>query len=119
MSNLSAASVPVNLLASPNLPPNLASGASSPAMSAAEATKRAQIKDTSQKFEASFLSVMLGQMLDHQDDGVDKAFSGGDGAQMFKSMLADAMAKKMQATGGVGLAASVQREMLKMQGLQA
>ena len=88
-------------------------------MSAAEAAKRAQIKDTSQKFEASFLSVMLGQMFEHQDEGVDKAFSGGDGAKMFQSLLADAMAKKMVAKGGTGLAAAVQHEMLKMQGLQA
>ncbi|MBS0360355.1 MAG: rod-binding protein [Proteobacteria bacterium] len=111
MSDLSAAVVPANLLTTPNLP-----AAGAPQMSAAEAAKRAQIKDTSQKFEASFLSVMIGQMFEHQDDGVDKAFSGGDGAQMFKSFLAEAMAKKMVATGGVGLASAVQREMLKMQG---
>jgi Rod binding domain-containing protein len=36
---------------------------------------------------------------------------------MFKSFLTEAMAKKMSAAGGVGVAASVQREMLKMQGL--
>ncbi|HEY3950597.1 MAG TPA: rod-binding protein [Phenylobacterium sp.] len=86
-------------------------------MSASEAAKRAQIKDTANKFEASFLSVMIGQMFEHEDEGVDKAFSGGDGAQMFKSFLAEAMAKKMVANGGVGLASAVQREMLKMQGL--
>ena len=87
------------------------------ATSAAELAKRGQIKDTAQKFETSFLSSMIGQMFEHDDEGVDKAFSGGDGAQMFKSFLAEAMAKKMVAKGGVGLAASVQREMLKMQGL--
>ena len=114
MSALTSAAIPVNLLTGPNLP-----GAATPAMSASEAAKRAQIKDTAHKFEASFLSVMIGQMFEHQDDGMDKAFSGGDGAQMFKSFLAEAMAKKMVATGGVGLATSVQREMLKMQGLQA
>jgi flagellar protein FlgJ len=36
---------------------------------------------------------------------------------MFKSFLTEAMAKKMAANGGIGLAASVQHEMLKMQGL--
>lgn len=107
-----AAAVPANLLNTPSLP-----GGAGPQTGASEAAKRAQIKDTSQKFEASFLSVMIGQMFEHQDDGVDKAFSGGDGAQMFKSFLAEAVAKQMVAKGGVGLASSVQREMLKMQGL--
>jgi Rod binding domain-containing protein len=37
---------------------------------------------------------------------------------MFKSFLTEAMANKITAGGGVGIAASVQREMLKMQGLQ-
>ena len=113
MSDLSSASVPVSLLAPSRLP-----AANTPAMSPSETAKRTQIKDTAQKFETSFLSVMIGQMFSHPDDGVDKAFSGGDGAQMFQSFLADAMAKKMVARGGTGLAASVQREMLKMQGLQ-
>jgi Rod binding domain-containing protein len=113
MTDLTSATVPVNLLTTPSLP-----GSASPAMSASESAKRAQIKDTSQKFESSFLSVMIGQMFEHGDDSVDKAFSGGDGAEMFKSFLADAMAKKMVARGGTGLAASVQHEMLKMQGLQ-
>ncbi|MBS0334313.1 MAG: rod-binding protein [Proteobacteria bacterium] len=94
-----------------------AAGTGAAPMSAAELARRGQIKETAQKFETSFLSVMIGQMFEHQDDGVDKAFSGGDGAQMFKSFLAEAIAKKMQATGGVGLASAVQREMLKMQGL--
>ena len=109
MTDLSAASTPANLL-TPATP-------AAAAPSAAELAKRAQIKDTAQKFESSFLSVMIGQMLGHEDDGVDKAFSGGQGADMFKSFLADGIAKKMVANGGVGLAASVQREMLKMQGL--
>lgn len=107
MSDPTAASVPTNLL-TPTATPT-----------AAELARRGQIKDTAQKFEASFLSVMIGQMFEHDDAEVDKAFSGGSGAQMFKSFLAEAMAKKMTANGGIGLAASVQREMLKMQGLHA
>jgi flagellar protein FlgJ len=109
MTDLTAASLTANLL-TPASP-------AATAPSAAEMAKRGQIKDTSQKFEAAFMSVMIGQMLEHEDEGVDKAFSGGSGAQMFKSFLADGIAKKMVANGGVGLAASVQREMLKMQGL--
>ena len=52
-------------------------------------------------------------------EGTDTAapFGGGPGEAMFKSFLSEAMANKIAARGGVGLAASVQREMLKMQGL--
>ncbi|THD52510.1 rod-binding protein [Phenylobacterium sp.] len=109
MTDLTAAAFPANLL-TPAAP-------AAAAPSAAELAKRGQIKDTAQKFESSFLSVMIGQMFEHEDDGTDKAFTGGSGADMFKSFLADGIAKKMVANGGVGLAASVQREMLKMQGL--
>ena len=87
-----------------------------PAANAAELAKRGQIKQTAEKFEASFLSIMLQQMFEGTETSAP--FGGGDGEKMFKSFMADAMANKMVKTGGVGLAASVQREMLKMQGLQ-
>ena len=48
----------------------------------------------------------------------DRPFGGGPGEEMFKSFLTEAIANKMVKTGGVGIAASVQHEMLKMQGLQ-
>ena len=84
------------------------------ATSAAELAKRGEIKKTAQDFEASFLSVMLGEMFQGVDEG---EFSGGQGAQMFRSFLTDAMSKSMVKSGGVGLASSVQAQMLKMQGL--
>jgi Rod binding domain-containing protein len=86
------------------------------APSAAELAKRGQIAKTAQKFETSFLSIMLQQMFDQQGE-TQGPFGGGPGEQMFKSFMAEAMANKMVKSGGVGLAASVQREMLKMQGL--
>jgi Rod binding domain-containing protein len=81
----------------------------------AELAKRAQIKDTAERFEASFLSSMLQQMF----AGVETAgpFGGGQGEEMFRSVLTEAMAKQMAKGGGIGIAAQVQREMLKMQGL--
>ncbi|MBI1682122.1 rod-binding protein [Caulobacter hibisci] len=86
------------------------------ASSAAELLKRGKIKETAQKFEASFLSSMMQAMF----EGVktSEPFGGGQGEEMFKSMLTDAMAKEVAKAGGVGVSASVQREMLKMQGLQ-
>ncbi len=82
---------------------------------AAELSKRADIAKTSKDFEAAFLSVMLGQMF--KDVNQQNAFSGGQGEDAFKSFMSDAMAKKMVASGGIGLSDSVQKEMLKLQGL--
>jgi len=37
---------------------------------------------------------------------------------MFRSVLTDAMAKQMAKVGGIGIAPTVEREMLKLQGLK-
>ncbi|WP_184717622.1 rod-binding protein [Caulobacter sp.] len=86
------------------------------ASAAKETTQRAKIADTAKTFEASFLSVMMQQMF----EGVktSEPFGGGQGEEMFKSMLTDAMSKEVTKAGGVGLSSTIQREMLKMQGLK-
>ena len=88
-----------------------ATGAPSPA----ETAKRAAIAKSSKDFEASFLSVMLGQMF--KDVNTSAPFGGGPGEDAFKSFMTDAMAKQVVKSGGIGLASSVQKEMLKLQGL--
>jgi flagellar protein FlgJ len=86
------------------------------ASSTQDLARRGKIEETAQKFEASFLSVMMQSMF----DGVktSEPFGGGQGEAMFKSLLTEAMAKEVTKAGGVGLADTVQREMLKMQGLK-
>ena len=87
------------------------------ATSAAELAKRGKIDETAKAFEASFLSIMIGQMF----EGVETSgpFGGGDGEKMFRSFFSDAIAKQVtKSGGGIGLASSVSREMLKLQGLQ-
>jgi len=103
MADLSALTVTPNLLQSPGV------------QSAAELAKRGAIRETAEKFEGSFLSIMLQQMF----EGVETSapFGGGPGETMFKSFMTEAMAKKMAAHGGVGIADQVGREMLKLQGL--
>ncbi|ATC31216.1 chemotaxis protein chel [Caulobacter vibrioides] len=85
-------------------------------MSAEEKAKRARIADTAKTFEASFLSVMTQQMF----EGVKTSapFGGGNGEAMFKSILTDAMSKEIAQAGGIGLSSTIQREMLKLQGLK-
>jgi Rod binding domain-containing protein len=77
---------------------------------------RSKIKQSAQDFESSFLSVMLAQMFKGVE--TEAPFGGGQGEEMFKSFFSDAVAKQVSRSGGIGLAATVEREMLKMQGLQ-
>ncbi|WP_309605205.1 rod-binding protein [Phenylobacterium sp.] len=114
MADLTALAVPPSLLAAPRTAQSL-SPPSPAAPGVGDLAKRSQIAETARKFEASFLSIMVQQMF----EGVDTAapFGGGPGESMFKSFMSEAIAGKMTKAGGVGVAASVQREMLKMQGL--
>jgi peptidoglycan hydrolase FlgJ len=98
--------LPVDLLrGAPQAPPQASLGGDT----------REKIKATAEDFEASFISVMLGQMF----DGVgESAFAGGQGGTMFKSFLLDSFSKQMSRAGGVGISQSVEREMLKLQGLE-
>ncbi|MBU1376657.1 MAG: rod-binding protein [Alphaproteobacteria bacterium] len=73
-------------------------------------------KDAGQKFEAQFLSTMFQHMFEGLD--TNGPFGGGAGEEMFRSMMTEAMGKQVAKSGGIGLADTVQREILKMQGLQ-
>jgi len=113
MSSLSASVVPVDLIKP--LPTAPKGALSSAASSADTAARRAAIAKTAKDYEASFVSSMLGNMF----EGVETSapFGGGEGEKVFKSFLMDAIGKKVTQAGGIGVAASVQREMLKLQGL--
>ena len=101
-------------LALPVAPPSLL--APPPAAAAATLAKRHDIAATAKSFEASFLSIMFQQMFEGLDTSAP--FGGGQGETMFRSFMTDAFAKQMAQGGGIGLADAVQKEMLKMQGLE-
>ena len=84
-----------------------------PQASAAELAKRTQIKDAARQFETQFLS----QMLQHMFAGVstDGPFGGGFGEEMFRSLQVDEYARSLTQRGGVGIAASVTRELIRLQ----
>ena len=87
-----------------------------PPLKVATPEQRAKIHATAQAFEAQLLSMMMQPMFKGlQTDG---PFGGGQGEESYRSFLVDAVAKQTASHGGVGLAAPVMREMLKMQGLQ-
>ncbi len=107
-------SVPISLL-TPVATPNLAARPGAPPTNpVATPEARARIDKTAHAFEASFISVMLGQMF----EGVKAStFGGGEGEDAFKSFLTDAMAKSMTKHGGIGLSKTMSAEILKLQGL--
>ncbi len=97
-------------------PVSLLQGSGQTPASAAELAKRGNIQKTAQDFEASFLSSMLQTMFQGVGSS-EPPFGGGAGEDMWKSFLAEAMAKQMAKSGGIGVSRAVAREMLKMQGL--
>ena len=93
-------------------PTMTAAQAQAAAMTPAQrAAMQAKIAATAKDFEAQFVGTMMGNMF----DGVD--LGGGQGAEAFKSVLLQAVGKKIASGRGIGLAKSVQVEMLKLQGL--
>jgi Rod binding domain-containing protein len=110
MTSLSNLTAPINLLT-----PSVAKPTVTAPMSGGELAKRAAIHKTATDFEATFLSQMMSPMF--EGVSAEAPFGGGEGEDIYKSFLTDAFAKQMAKSGGVGVAASIQREMLKMQGL--
>lgn len=73
----------------------------------------AKAKKAGQDFEAVFISQMLGQMF--SGISTDGPFGGGEGEQMFRSLMVDEYGKQIAAQGGIGLADSVTKSLLKHQ----
>jgi Rod binding domain-containing protein len=78
---------------------------------AQRAALKVKIGATAKKFEATFIAQMMGSMFK------DVKMGGGETGEQFKSIMMDAMAKKISNNGGIGMAPSIQAEMLKLQGL--
>jgi peptidoglycan hydrolase FlgJ len=64
-------------------------------------------------FEAVFVGQMLEQMW--SETGADGAFGGGNGEKVFRSLMIQSVGQQIANNGGIGLAASVKREMIRMQ----
>lgn len=71
----------------------------------------AKIHATAKDFEAQFIGTMMSSAYEHVDLG------GGEGADQFKSIMMQAIGKKIASGRGIGLSRQVEAEMLKLQGL--
>src|SRR5436190_18730006 len=85
----------------------LASKVSSPA-----ASRAAKAKAAGEDFEAVFLNSMFQQMFSGIGQG---PFSGGNGANIWRSFLTDEYSKSFVKAGGIGIGAQVTRELLAQQ----
>lgn len=73
----------------------------------------AKAEKVAQDFEAVFISQMLQPMF--KDISAEEPFGGGQGEEIWKSMMVDEIGKQMAKAGGIGLAQSVKQEILRMQ----
>ncbi|WP_426039291.1 rod-binding protein [Brevundimonas sp. DC300-4] len=80
---------------------------------AAPTAETPRMRETAEKFEASFLSQMLKPMF----EGIDTngPFGGGEAEGTWRSFMIDEMAKQTVRAGGIGLADTVVSEMIRMQ----
>ena len=94
-----------SVLAAPAAPAATAKGASD--------ADRAKAMDTAREFE----SVLLSQFTSVMFAGVktDGPFGGGPAEDIFRSMLSEEYGKILARSGGIGLADSVYREIIKSQ----
>jgi Rod binding domain-containing protein len=74
----------------------------------------AALRQAAQKFEAMTINQMLAPMFDTVDTA-HGMFGGGAGEAAFRPMLIDALAKKMEAAGGLGLGDAIYRALLGSQ----
>ncbi|HEY0107674.1 MAG TPA: rod-binding protein [Rhizomicrobium sp.] len=70
-------------------------------------------KKAAEQFEGVFINQFLGEMF--CGISTDGPFGGGQGEEMFRSLLVDEYGKQVEAQGGFGLSAAIQRELLKTQ----
>jgi Rod binding domain-containing protein len=74
----------------------------------------ADIDKTAQDFERMTLTQMLASM-ETDTDMSDSLFGGGAAERAFKPMLTEEYARGFSERGGIGIAAAVKREMLRLQ----
>lgn len=66
-----------------------------------------------QDFESQFISSMFQSMF--KGLKTDETFGGGQGEEMFRSLLVDQYSQEMAKSGGIGLADTVYSEIIKLQ----
>jgi Rod binding domain-containing protein len=70
-------------------------------------------RKAAESFEAFFISQMLADMFTGVE--TDPLFGGGPGETIFRSLMIDEYGKAVASSGGIGIADSVMREIVRLQ----
>lgn len=72
-----------------------------------------RVTKAAKEFEAVFVS----EMMSHMFEGIqsDQVFGGGNGENMFRSMMINEYGKKIASGPGIGISDEVQKMMIQMQ----
>ncbi|MEK9753048.1 MAG: rod-binding protein [Rhodospirillaceae bacterium] len=73
----------------------------------------ATMRKTAREFEAVFISQMLQPMFENLS--AEAPFGGGHGEDVWRSMQVQEYGKAISKAGGIGIADTILREMIKMQ----
>ena len=73
------------------------------------------LRNAAEEFESLFLGLMYEHMF--TSISADGMFGGGNGEEIYRSMLVQEFAKVTSGTGGIGISDTVYRELLKAQEL--
>jgi flagellar protein FlgJ len=84
-----------------------------PVKTPAATANPAAASKSAKEFESVFISQFLGSMF----SGIptDGPMGGGEGEEMFRSMMVNEYGKSIEARGGFGLASAVTRQLMKHQ----
>jgi Rod binding domain-containing protein len=86
---------------------------SGPIKAPAATNNAAAAGKSAKEFESVFISQFLGTMF--QGIPTDGPFGGGQGEEMFRSLMVNEYAKSVENRGGFGLASAVTRQLLRHQ----
>ncbi|NVK35524.1 MAG: rod-binding protein [Rhodobacteraceae bacterium] len=76
-------------------------------------SNKSAVKKAAVEFEASFLKNMMEHMFTGLDEG--GTWGSGEGAEAWRGLLIDEYAKTISESGGIGLAQTVERQLLQLQ----
>lgn len=78
--------------------------------------REAEARRAAEEFEAIFIAQMMAPMF--EGINTDGLGGGGMGEELFRPMLIERYAEALSQTGGVGIADSIVRELMRLQEMQ-
>ncbi|MET1411306.1 rod-binding protein [Roseibium sp. HPY-6] len=78
-----------------------------------DTSNKSAVREAAEEFEAVFLNTMLQNMFTGLNEG--GTWGGGTGSDAWQDLLIDEYARSISKAGGIGLADSVERELIALQ----